>query len=84
MENLYCELKELFGFKQPKGFSDVDKLIKYFEFCDEMGFAFVADLLADGENWHAASQKLARTEDPPQRNIFVRRKIGCFFEQLAE
>lgn len=36
MENLYCELKELFGFKQPKGFSDVDKLIKYFEFCDEI------------------------------------------------
>lgn len=36
METLYSELKELFGFKQPKGFSDVDKLIKYYEFCDEI------------------------------------------------
>lgn len=36
MENLYSIAKELFDYQQKPGFTDVDKLIKYFEFCDEL------------------------------------------------
>lgn len=36
MESLYSIAKELFDYQQKPGFTDVDKLIKYFEFCDEL------------------------------------------------
>lgn len=36
MEKLYFVLRDLFEFKQPIGFSDIDKLFKYYEFCDEI------------------------------------------------
>lgn len=36
MESLYSIAKELFDYQQKPGFTDVDKLIKYFDFCDEL------------------------------------------------
>lgn len=36
MPSIYDKAKELFNYNQPKGFSPVDKMLKYFEFCDEI------------------------------------------------
>lgn len=36
MPSIYKKAKVFFDFQQPKGFSPVDKMLKYFEFCDEI------------------------------------------------
>ncbi len=36
MPSIYDKAKEIFDFQQPKGFSPVDKMLKYFDFCDEI------------------------------------------------
>lgn len=36
MEKLYFVMRDIFDFSQPARFSDIDKLIKYYEFCDEL------------------------------------------------
>ena len=36
MPSIYDKAKEIFDYQQPKGFSPVDKMIKYLEFCDEI------------------------------------------------
>lgn len=36
MPSIYTKAKVFFDFQQPKGFSPVDKMLKYFEFCDEI------------------------------------------------
>ncbi|MGN0648775.1 MAG: AAA family ATPase [Oscillospiraceae bacterium] len=36
MPSIYDAIKSFFDFQQPKGFSPVDKLLQYFEFCDEI------------------------------------------------
>lgn len=35
-QSQYNDAKELIGFEQPKGFSAIDKLLKYYEICDEI------------------------------------------------
>lgn len=36
MPSIYDKTNDFFNFKQPKGFSPIDKMLKYFEFCDEI------------------------------------------------